>query len=103
MMINNRRLLSVLAVLLLLTTSCATARTVTHFSEGSPLIYSGARLDVHAISKDERVLQMYKEKYGIEPPGYPKLDLPFSFLLDTLVFIPVVLPLPLVLYRAFFE
>lgn len=100
-MVKNRRFLSIFAVLLLLITGCATARTVTHFSEGSPLIYSGARLDIHAISKNERVLQMYKEKYGVEPPGYPKLDIPFSFLLDTLVFIPVVLPL--VLYRSLFE
>ncbi len=95
------RLLSILAVFLMLTTNCATARTVTHFSEGSPLIYSGTRLDIHAISKNERVLQRYKQKHGVEPPSYPKLDLPFSFLLDTLVFFPVVLPF--VLYRVVFE
>lgn len=98
---DNKRLLSVLTVLLLLTTSCATARTVNHFSEGSPLIYSGTRLDIQAISKNEEVLQIYREKHGVEPPGYPEIDLPFSFVLDTVLLVPVVLPLAL--YRAVLE
>lgn len=93
--------ISFFMVLLLLTTGCATGRTVTRFSEGSPMLYSGTRLDIHAISADEPVLQMYKEKFGVEPPDHPKLDLPFSFLLDTLVLIPIVLPLAL--YDAVFE
>jgi uncharacterized protein YceK len=93
--------LSVFTVLLLLVAGCATGRTVTHFSEESPLLYSGTRLDIHAISQNESILQMYKEKFGVEPPAHPKLDLPISFLLDTLVLIPIALPLAL--YNAVFE
>lgn len=93
--------ISCFMALVLLTAGCATGRTVTHFTEGSPMVYSGTRLDVHAISANHQVLQTYKEKYGVEPPDHPRLDLPFSFLLDTLLLFPVVLPL--VLYNAAFE
>jgi uncharacterized protein YceK len=56
---------------------------------------------MHASADDEIVLQNYREKLGVEPSAYPKLDLPFSFLLDTIILIPVVLPL--VLYQAVFD
>lgn len=88
-------------VLLLLTSGCATGRTMMHFSDETPIVYSGTRLDVNALSGDTHILQVYREKYGLEPPAHPRLDLPFSFLLDTLLLVPVVLPLAL--YSAVFD
>ena len=65
------------------------------------MVYSGTRLDLHASAHNEHILQVYKEKYGVEAPRYPKLDLPFSFLFDTFILFPVVLPV--YLYQAAFD
>lgn len=99
-MTRNRRLVSVVLIFLLCTTGCATMTTANHFTQDSPMIYSGTRLDIHASADDETILRNYRDKYGVEPPAYPKLDLPFSLLFDTIILIPVVLPL--VLYQAVF-
>jgi uncharacterized protein YceK len=77
---------------MLSTTGCATLTTVSHFTSESPKIYSGARLDIHASAHDENILRVYKDTYGVEPPAYPKVDLPFSLLFDTIILIPVVMP-----------
>ncbi|NOT12787.1 MAG: YceK/YidQ family lipoprotein [Methylococcaceae bacterium] len=47
-------------------------------------VYSGTRLDWSALTKNDAAL----EKIKVAPPGYPLLDLPFSFTLDSL-FLPV--------------
>ena len=52
---------------------------------------------MHASANDENILRDYRDKYGVEPPAYPKLDLPFSFLFDTIILVPIVLPI--VLYQ----
>ncbi|OGW46340.1 MAG: hypothetical protein A2078_01575 [Nitrospirae bacterium GWC2_57_9] len=80
---------------------CATLTTASHFTAESPKIYSGTRLDIHASRHNEDTLRVYREKYGVEPPAYPVVDLPFSFLFDTIILGPVVLPI--VLYQAVFD
>lgn len=68
-------------------TGCATYSTLSASSIGSPKVYSGTRLDIHAISGDTAELRKFK----VVPPPYPEADLPFSFLLDTIMF-PLTLP-----------
>ncbi len=97
----HSRLISALLICALLTTGCATLTTATHFTPESPMVYSGTRLDLHASANHDEVLRVYKDKYGVEPPACPKLDLPFSLLLDTLILFPVVYPIAL--YQAVFD
>jgi uncharacterized protein YceK len=101
MVLRNRRLFSVMLIFTLLTAGCATLTTASHFTRESPMIYSGTRLDIHVISNHEDILRVYKDKYGVEPPDYPKLDLPFSLLFDTVILVPIVLPIAL--YQAVFD
>jgi uncharacterized protein YceK len=98
---HNRRALSAILILVLLTQGCATLTTAAHFTADSPKVYSGTRLDIHAGAHNEEMLRIYKDRYGVEPPRHPKLDLPFSFLFDTIILVP--LALPFVLYQAVFE
>ena len=60
---------------------CATFRTLSTFDPKRPMIYSGTRLDWNVTVGDES----WPRKFGIEPPRYPILDLPFSFALDTVM------------------
>ncbi len=61
---------------------CATIRTMPSLAAyGSPKIYSGTRLDIYSIMKNESGLKKFK----VEPPEYPLFDLPFSFVLDTAI------------------
>ncbi len=88
-------------IFMLSTTGCETLTTASHFTSESPKIYSGTRFDIHASAHHEDILRVYKEKHGVEPPAYPKLDLPFSLLFDTIILIPLVMPV--VLYQALFD
>jgi len=47
-------------------------------------IYSGTRLDWAALTQNEVTLN----KFDVAPPGYPLLDIPLSFALDSL-FLPL--------------
>lgn len=76
----------ILAICLTLLPGCATYSTVSAAGPGSPKIYSGTRLDLHAAQGDKHAV----EKFRVAPPEHPLWDLPFSILLDT-----VVLPLSL--------
>ncbi len=100
-MARNRRTISVLLVLMVLSSGCATVTTATHFTKDSPMIYSGTRLDIHASAGHEEMLRVYREKYGVEPPAHPRLDLPFSVLFDTFILFPVVMPI--FLYQTVFN
>jgi len=60
---------------------CATYSTISEAKPGSPKIYSGTRLDVHAIEGNE----FAQLKFKVDPPQHPALDLPFSFILDTIM------------------
>lgn len=80
--------------------NCATVDTVSSFTNESPKLYSGTRLDWTATSEDELRLRLYEEKFGVLPPDYPRSDLFFSFILDTFV-LPVTLPIAM--YEIIFE
>jgi uncharacterized protein YceK len=101
MMTRNRRLVSAMLIFTLSTTACASLTTASHFTKESPKIYSGTRLDIHAGANHDDILRVYRDKYGVEPPAYPELDLPFSLLFDTIILVPVVMPI--VLYQAVFD
>jgi uncharacterized protein YceK len=47
-------------------------------------IYSGARLDLAALAKNDVALRKFK----VAPPRYPLVDLPLSFALDS-IFLPL--------------
>jgi uncharacterized protein YceK len=97
----NGRFVAAVLICLLCTTGCATLTTASHFTNESPKFYSGTRLDLRASEHNDEVLRAYREQYGVEPPAYPKLDLPFSIVFDTIILVPVVLPV--VLYQAVFN
>ena len=60
---------------------CATVTSIDSAEHGTPLVYSGTRLNMSAIADDERGLRKFKTL----PPGYPWLDLPFSLVADTFI------------------
>jgi len=64
-----------------LLTACATIETIDHASADSPKVFSGTRMNIHAIQNNKTALM----KYNVEPPRYPLLDLPGSILLDTII------------------
>jgi uncharacterized protein YceK len=81
----------VIYLCLLLTTSlplggCATFRTLSTFDPERPMIYSGTRLDWNVTVGDES----WPRKFGVAPPRYPIIDLPFSFVLDTVMLLATI-------------
>ena len=60
---------------------CGTARTLKPAFENGPHVMSGSRFDILAMQDKSRARVIY----GSEPIKYPLLDLPFSFLLDTVL------------------
>lgn len=75
-------------LLLSLSSGCATYRTISTAEEGSPKVFSGARLDVNAILGDEVALRKFKA----DPPRYPLVDLPLSIGFD-IVILPLTVPI----------
>jgi uncharacterized protein YceK len=75
-------------VLCLTSTGCATYKTISATGPGKPKVYSGTRLNINAISGDDAGAAKFK----VTPPLYPIVDLPFSFLLDTMM-LPATLPI----------
>ena len=75
--------ISIISTAVLLFSGCATYKTISaaKYGSSSPRIYSGTRLDIHAIYDNRYELK----KFGVAPPIYPPLDLPASFALDTLI------------------
>jgi uncharacterized protein YceK len=78
--------LSVVAIILLSIYGCATVETISAVRDESPLVYSGTRLDLHAVFKHREHLLWLKRKFDIDPPNYPLADFPLSILLDTVIF-----------------
>lgn len=74
------RLLLALCIALSLQ-ACASYNTISEARPGSPKIYSGTRLDIHAIEGNA----FAQLKFRTAPPQHPALDLPFSFILDTIM------------------
>jgi len=60
---------------------CATVRTLDASKPGAPLVYAGTRLDWYVMNGGCCPL----DRFGAEAPAYPRLDLPGSILLDTLL------------------
>lgn len=60
---------------------CSTYKTLESTSDNAPVFFSGTRLDLDAISKNEVAIKKHK----VAPPKYPLLDLPASFILDLIV------------------
>jgi uncharacterized protein YceK len=58
---------------------CATATSMESAEHGTPLVYSGTRLDLAAVANDQNDLQQFRTL----PPVFPWLDLPFSLIADT--------------------
>ena len=71
----------VLGLLILNFAGCATVETVSNVKPGSPIFFSGSRLNVNAMADRE----LAAKKFKVSPPTYPLLDLPASFLLDVLI------------------
>ncbi len=72
----------ILIMLSAASTGCATYRTISEATPGSPKVFSGTRLDINVIGGNEIGIRKFK----VAPPPYPIVDLPFSLLLDTLIF-----------------
>ena len=60
---------------------CASVRTLDAATPGAPLIYAGTRLDWYALQGG----CCAQDRFGVQAPRYPGLDLPASVLLDTLL------------------
>lgn len=93
-----KKILCVLATSIALgsATGCASFSTIDKAAPGTPKLYSGTRLNLHALSGNEYALR----RFPVSPPRYPLLDLPFSFVADT-----VLLPLTMSVaaYEVVFE
>jgi len=77
----------VMILIVMTSTGCATYRTISEARPGSPMVLSGTRLDVAAITRDEYEIR----KFRATPPPYPLVDLPFSLAADTFLF-PLTFP-----------
>ena len=78
--------LSLLKLFILLLASallagCGTLRTLDAAKPGAPIIYSGTRLDWYSLNGGCCPL----ERFGARAPRHAALDLPASFLLDSLL------------------
>lgn len=83
MKILESTILALVAILVLsITAGCATYRTISVAESGSPKVYSGTRLDMNALRHDD----VGSSKFKANPPQHPLIDLPFSFVLDTVIF-----------------
>ncbi|MDH4873260.1 YceK/YidQ family lipoprotein [Pseudomonas sp. BN515] len=76
---TKRLSLAVLALALL--QGCASVGTLNAAKPGAPIIYSGTRLDWYSLNGG----CCPTDRFGVEPPAYPALDLPASALMDTLL------------------
>ena len=60
------------------TGGCATYQSLASATPASPKVFSGTRLDLHAIGDDQDGLR----RFNTAPPTYPWLDLPASLTAD---------------------
>ncbi|MFK7858651.1 MAG: YceK/YidQ family lipoprotein [Granulosicoccus sp.] len=76
---NRSSILLLLLALLFSLSGCATISTLSQpVHERKPLLMSGVRLNLAALNNETAVSQ----RYGVSPPTYPLLDLPFSATFD---------------------
>lgn len=87
----------IIVALAIVLQGCGTIRTMPSLATPEhPKVYSGARLDFHAIAKNEERLKQFKA----ESPKHPLIDFPFSLILDTVI-LPVTFPVAT--YEFFFD
>ena len=60
---------------------CASVRTLDAAKPGAPIVYSGTRLDWYALQGG----CCAQDRFGVQAPRYPGLDLPASAVLDTVL------------------
>ena len=77
----SNKLAALLLMVVLLSSGCASVRTLDAAQAGAPVIYSGTRLDWYSVQGGCYPV----ERVGAQAPKYAALDLPFSLLLDTLL------------------
>lgn len=77
---SNRLRLLILTTLVL-TSGCASIRTLDAAQIDAPVIYSGTRLNWYSLQGGCYPV----ERFGAQPPKYAAVDLPLSFLLDTVL------------------
>jgi uncharacterized protein YceK len=93
----TRSLAALTATLMLAaTTGCATYRTISQAEAGSAKVFSGTRLNIHALEGQSTPTRRFRAS----APPYPGADLPFSFLADILL---LPLTMPVALYEFVFE
>jgi uncharacterized protein YceK len=83
----SRLVTNVLALTCMCLPGCATYRTVSAAEPGTPKLFSGTRLDLKAIDRDEHGAARFRAP----PPNYPWLDLAFSAVVDTFI-LPLTFP-----------
>ena len=71
----------VLATFFMCTSGCSTYKTLEVTTTNSPKVFSGTRLNLNAIQKNNVALRKFK----VSLPKYPLVDLPASFMLDMVV------------------
>ena len=86
------RLLGLASAAAMSLTACGTLHSLSGPMRSAPCIYSGVRLDLAAMTGNDR----YARKYRLIEPDHPGIDLPFSFAMDSLF-------LPLSLIRASYQ
>ncbi|WBE25911.1 YceK/YidQ family lipoprotein [Denitrificimonas caeni] len=77
----SNKVAALLLMVVLLSSGCASVRTLDAAQAGAPVIYSGTRLDWYSVQGGCYPV----ERFGAQAPKYAALDLPFSLLLDTLL------------------
>lgn len=77
----SKALITALLISIMLSSGCASVRTLDAAQAGAPVIYSGTRLDWYSLQGGCYPV----ERFGARAPKYAGLDLPFSLLLDTLL------------------
>lgn len=77
----SNKVAALLLMAVLLSSGCASVRTLDTAQAGAPVIYSGTRLDWYSVQGGCYPV----ERFGAQAPKYAALDLPFSLLLDTLL------------------
>ncbi|MGK0281138.1 MAG: hypothetical protein ACI82O_000668 [Patiriisocius sp.] len=78
---SNRKLRRAMLALTLTISvgGCATTSTLSQPAhERKPVVMSGSRLNIAGLLNEPDL----RAKYGVAPPDYPLLDLPFSVFLD---------------------
>ena len=77
-MMRLRIVIILLIAIVLGLNGCATISTINNSVPGSPKFFSGTRLDITAMADNKAAMK----KFTVQPPKYPLLDLPASFVLD---------------------